>query len=57
MPHVARWTRINRPELAASEPHGIAVGPDGAVWAALETGSIAHLTPAAPRERPPLSHA
>jgi virginiamycin B lyase len=30
----------------ASEPHGITVGPDGALWVALETGSIAHLVPA-----------
>jgi hypothetical protein len=29
----------------ASEPHGIAVGPDGALWTALETGAIARLAP------------
>ena len=28
-----------------SEPHGIALGPGGSVWVALETGSLAHLTP------------
>ena len=30
----------------ASEPHGITSGPDGALLAALETGSIARLVPA-----------
>jgi virginiamycin B lyase len=29
----------------SSEPHGIAVGPDGALWAALEIGRIARLLP------------
>jgi virginiamycin B lyase len=27
----------------SSEPHGITVGPDGALWAALEIGAVAHL--------------
>ncbi|KAA5835146.1 hypothetical protein F1721_10155 [Saccharopolyspora hirsuta] len=27
-----------------SEPHGIAIGPDGAAWAALEIGSAARIT-------------
>ena len=27
----------------SSEPHGITVGPDGALWAALEIGGIARL--------------
>jgi pimeloyl-ACP methyl ester carboxylesterase len=29
----------------SSEPHGVTVGPDGAVWAALETGGAARLEP------------
>jgi virginiamycin B lyase len=28
-----------------SEPHGIALGPDGAVWTALETGVLARIAP------------
>ncbi|PRH75709.1 virginiamycin B lyase, partial [Streptomyces solincola] len=28
-----------------SEPHGIAAGPDGALWVALETGAVARMTP------------
>ncbi|MEO3787263.1 hypothetical protein ABGB12_28385 [Actinocorallia sp. B10E7] len=28
-----------------SEPHGIVLGPDGALWAALETGSLARVRP------------
>jgi streptogramin lyase len=27
----------------SSEPHGITVGPDGALWAALEIGGVARL--------------
>jgi virginiamycin B lyase len=27
----------------ASEPHGLAIGPDGALWVALETGSVARI--------------
>jgi virginiamycin B lyase len=27
------------------EPHGIAVGPDGALWVALENGSLARVGP------------
>nr|WP_306471951.1 hypothetical protein [Streptomyces sp. f51] len=26
-------------------PYGIALGPDGALWAALETGGVARLEP------------
>jgi virginiamycin B lyase len=26
-----------------SEPHGLAIGPDGALWVALETGSVARI--------------
>lgn len=26
-----------------SEPHGIALGPDGALWTALEIGSVARV--------------
>ncbi|AKL70789.1 hypothetical protein [Streptomyces sp. Mg1] len=29
----------------ASEPHGITVGPDGALWTALETGALARISP------------
>jgi streptogramin lyase len=29
-----------------SEPHGITIGPDGAVWAALEARGVARLGPA-----------
>jgi virginiamycin B lyase len=29
-----------------SEPHGIAIGPDGALWTALEIGSLARITSA-----------
>ncbi|CAM5673914.1 hypothetical protein SHIRM173S_12232 [Streptomyces hirsutus] len=29
----------------SSEPHGIALGPDGALWAALETGGVARVAP------------
>lgn len=29
----------------ASEPHGITSGPDGALWAALETGGVARIVP------------
>jgi virginiamycin B lyase len=28
----------------ASEPHGLAIGPDGALWVALEAGSIIRIT-------------
>jgi virginiamycin B lyase len=30
-----------------SEPHGIAIAPDGAVWAALETGQLLRIEPGA----------
>ncbi|MEZ7005202.1 hypothetical protein [Streptomyces sp. AD55] len=30
---------------ADAGPYGITVGPDGAVWAALETGALARVTP------------
>ena len=30
-----------------AEPHGIALAPDETLWVALETGSLAHLDPAA----------
>ncbi|WP_207935923.1 hypothetical protein [Actinomadura sp. KC216] len=47
--HVARITpegRIDEHALPAPgcEPHGIALGPDGALWAALETGALARVT-------------
>lgn len=32
----------------SSEPHGITVGPDGAVWTALEIGAVARLDAATP---------
>lgn len=31
-----------------SEPHGLAVAADGSVWVALESGALAHATPASP---------
>ena len=42
--------RIHRYELPmpGAEPHGIALGPDGALWAALEAGSLARLAPPQP---------
>ncbi|GLZ76689.1 virginiamycin B lyase [Actinorhabdospora filicis] len=33
------------PLTAGSEPHGLAVAPDGAIWTALENGHLARLTP------------
>ncbi len=33
----------------ASEPHGITLGPDGALWAALETGALARIEPTTTR--------
>jgi virginiamycin B lyase len=30
---------------AGSEPHGIALGPDGALWTTLETGALARVSP------------
>ena len=29
----------------SSEPHGIVLGPDGALWTALETGAVARVDP------------
>lgn len=37
-------TELDLP-TSSSEPHGITIGPDGAVWAALENGAVAHPTP------------
>jgi virginiamycin B lyase len=34
-----------------SEPRGITIGPDGAVWVALEIGALARLVPPEPIDR------
>jgi virginiamycin B lyase len=34
---------LERRLSAASEPHGPTIGPDGALWVALETGSAARI--------------
>ncbi|MER7269256.1 hypothetical protein ABT344_13225 [Micromonospora carbonacea] len=46
--HVTAGGRVDGYDLPTpgSEPHGLAVLPDGTVHAALESGAIAHLTPA-----------
>ncbi|WP_040841865.1 hypothetical protein [Nocardia brevicatena] len=33
-------------------PYGITVGPDGALWTALETGAVARITPSPRRGEP-----
>ncbi|MFE4950900.1 hypothetical protein ACFQ9V_12430 [Leifsonia sp. NPDC056665] len=44
--HVTAAGEVARVPLPpASEPHGIAVAPDGTVWSALESGALASLTP------------
>jgi virginiamycin B lyase len=30
--------------ITGAEPHGITLGPDGALWTALETGALARIT-------------
>ena len=44
-PHHARPARSPTYDLPspASEPHGITLGPDGALWVALETGTVARV--------------
>lgn len=33
------------PYAITAEPHGIALGPDGALWVALERGALARVAP------------
>ena len=48
---VSRIRRSDEGEIAeielpaASEPHGLAIGPDGALWVALEAGALLRFTP------------
>ena len=42
--HVSADGQVREVALpAGSEPHGLAIGPDGALWVALETGSVARI--------------